>query len=77
MSARRRREAAPRRAERGRVINPCGKRVAGLIVAATLASLGACSAGAPAPLSGGGQAPGTFNVQLHGVMTNAVGIARP
>ncbi|MGH7082084.1 MAG: hypothetical protein ACREFV_06415 [Acetobacteraceae bacterium] len=59
------------------MINRRGKRVAGLIVAAALASLGACSAGAPAPLSSGGQAPGTFNVQLHGEMTNAVGTARP
>ncbi|MGH7102003.1 MAG: hypothetical protein ACREFJ_06355 [Acetobacteraceae bacterium] len=66
-----------RRQVRALVINRRGSRVAALIVAAMLASLGACSAGSPAPVGSGEQAPGTFNVQLHGEMTNAIGTARP
>lgn len=68
---------ARRRRERGPGTNRRGKRLVALIVAAMLASLGACSAGAPAAASDRGQAPGTFNVQLHGEMTNAIGVAQP
>ncbi|MGH7067236.1 MAG: hypothetical protein ACREFO_14570 [Acetobacteraceae bacterium] len=54
-----------------------GTVVAGLIVAAMLVSLGACSGGMPAPVSGAEQAPGSFNVQLHGQMTDMLGTAQP
>lgn len=59
------------------VRNRRGKVVAGLIVAAMLASLGACTRMAPAPAGGGEQAPGSFKVQLHGQMTDLLGGVQP
>ncbi len=53
-----------------------GKVMAGLVVAAMLGCLGACTQIQPAPGSSAEQAPGSFSVEIGGQMTTMIGAAK-
>jgi len=55
--------------------NRRGKAVAGLIMMALFACLSACAQTVPAPAGSAEQPPGSFNVQIGGRMTYAIGAA--